>query len=72
MSPTSREGAGTVVYLGCMVSNSSLTDCKVVNDDPVDVATADEALRLAQAMTVPPSLAERHAGRIVVKLTVKR
>jgi hypothetical protein len=63
---------GVVVYLGCQVSKASLTDCKVVNDEPVDAGIAGVAIQLAQSMTLPQTLAERNAGRIVVKFTVKR
>jgi hypothetical protein len=74
-SPTvaaAQAAGGVVVYLGCQVSNAALTDCKVVNDDPVDAEAASVALKLAQAMTLPQALAERNTGRIVVKLTVRR
>lgn len=63
---------GVVVYLGCQVSDTSLTDCKVVNDEPVDAGVAGVAIQLAQSMTLPQTLAERNTGRIVVKFTVKR
>ena len=60
--------SASVVYLDCQVSPPALTDCKVVNDDPVDAAAAATALKLAEGMSVPPALAGR--GRIVVKLNV--
>lgn len=63
---------GVVVYLGCQVAAAALTDCKVVNDEPVDAGIAGVAIQLAQSMTLPPTLAQRDAGRIVLKLTVKR
>lgn len=63
---------GVVVYLGCQVSSTSLTDCKVVNDEPVDAGIAGVAIQLAQSMTLPQTLADRNTGRIVVKFTVKR
>lgn len=60
----------SVVFLNCQVGQTNLTDCRVINDDPVDSTAAAQALKLAMAMTVPASLAERSPGRIVLKLNV--
>jgi len=59
-----------VIYLGCQVALTSLTDCRVVNEGPVDPAAAATALKLAQQMTIPQDLADRAGGHIVVKLSV--
>ena len=62
----------TVVYLGCQIQKTALSECKVVNNDPVEPGTAAEALKLAAGMSVPEGLAERLGGHIVVKLNVKQ
>lgn len=69
--PEASEGV-TVVYLGCQVQNTSLSDCKVVNRDPVEPGAAAMALKLASGMSVPQALADRQGDRIVVKLNVKQ
>ena len=65
-----RPAEAPVVYLGCQVSLTSLTECRVVNDGPVDPLAAQTALKLAREMTIPQSLADRAGGHIVVKLNV--
>jgi len=62
--------AGVAVFLGCQVDHAVLTDCKVVNEEPVDASIAGQAVKLAEQMNLPPALAE-HPGRIVIKLSVK-
>ena len=62
----------TVVYLGCNVHETALSDCQIVNHDPVEPGTAAAALRLATGMSVPQALADRMGGHIVVKLNVKQ
>ena len=62
--------AGVAVYLGCQVDHAALTDCKVVNDEPVDASVAGQAVKLAEQMSLPPALAAQ-SGRIVIKLNVK-
>ncbi len=62
----------TVVYLGCQIHQTTLAECQVVNNDPVEPGVAAEALRLAAGMSVPEGLAERLGGHIVVKLNVKQ
>jgi hypothetical protein len=59
-----------VIYLGCQISLSSLTDCRVVNEEPVDPEVARTAVKLARQMTIPQALADRAGGHIVVKLNV--
>jgi hypothetical protein len=59
-----------IVYLGCQVTLTSLTDCRVVNEGPVDPAAAATALKLSRQMTIPQDLADRTGGHIVVKLNV--
>ena len=65
-----RQAEAHVIYLGCQVALTSLTDCRVVNEGPVDPAAAATALKLAQQMTIPQDLADRTGGHIVVKLNV--
>jgi hypothetical protein len=65
-----RRAEAKVVYLGCQIALTSLTDCKVVNDGPVDAAAAATALRLSRQMSVPEGLAQRTGGHILVKLDV--
>ena len=65
-----RQAETRVVYLGCQVSLTSLTDCRVVNDGPVDPAAAATALKLSKEMSVPQGMADRTGGHIVVKLNV--
>lgn len=65
-----RQAAPKVVYLGCQVALTSLTDCRVVNEGPVDPAAAQTALKLSREMTIPQALADRTGGHIVVKLNV--
>lgn len=65
-----RQVEARVIYLGCQVTLTSLTGCKVVNDGPVDPAAAATALKLAQQMSIPQELADRTGGHIVVKLNV--
>jgi hypothetical protein len=62
--------ASRVIYLGCQVTLTSLTGCRVVNDGPVDPVAAATALKLSQQMTIPQELAQRTGGHIVVKLNV--
>ncbi len=62
----------TVVYLGCLVRGQALSDCQVVNHDPVEPDAAATALRLASSMSVPAGLADHAGARIVVKLNVKQ
>ncbi len=64
--------AVTVVYLGCEVRQTLLSDCKVVNHEPVEPGAVAEALKLASGMMVPQDLADRLGGHIVVKLNVKQ
>jgi hypothetical protein len=59
-----------VIYLGCQISLTSLTDCRVVNPGPVDPDAAATALKLARDMTVTQEIADRSGGHIVVKLDV--
>jgi hypothetical protein len=59
-----------VIYLGCQVTLTSLTDCRVVNQGPVDPDAVATALKLSQQMTIPQELAQRTGGHIVVKLNV--
>ncbi len=61
----------SVVFLNCQVGQTALTDCKVVNNDPVDATAAAQAVKLAEAMAVPAGLAERTPGRIMLKLNVQ-
>jgi hypothetical protein len=72
VSPTAQPADATrVIYIGCQVSEkSALTDCRVVNEGPVDPAAAATALKLAQQMVIPESLAYQTGGHIVVKLNV--
>ena len=65
-----RQLEARVIYLGCQISATSLTDCRVVNPGPVDPAAAATALKLARDMTVSQDLANRSGGHIVVKLDV--
>ncbi|HEX4180356.1 MAG TPA: hypothetical protein VHY32_06165 [Caulobacteraceae bacterium] len=65
-----RQVEARVIYLGCQVTLTSLTDCRVVNDGPVDPAAAATALKLSRQMSVPEGLADRTGGHIVVKLDV--
>ena len=65
-----RQAETRVIYLGCQITLTSLTDCRVVNDGPVDPAAAATALKLSREMTVPQGLADRTGGHIVVKLNV--
>ena len=58
------------VYLGCQVAQTSLTGCRVVNEEPVDPAAAATALKLANQMSISQALADRVGGHIVVKLNV--
>jgi hypothetical protein len=67
-TPPSAEGVA--VYLGCQVDHAALTDCKVVNDEPVDASVVGQAVKLAEQMSLPSALAA-HPGRIVIKLNVK-
>lgn len=60
-----------VVFLNCGVGQTTLTDCKVVNDGPVDAGAAAQAVKLAEAMEVPAALAEHNPGRITLKLNVQ-
>jgi hypothetical protein len=60
----------SVVYLDCQVGQTALTDCRVINDEPVDERAAQSALKLAAGMAVPPALAARNPGRITLKLNV--
>jgi hypothetical protein len=67
----SAQPAARVIYVGCQVSEkSALTDCRVVNEGPVDATAAATALKLAQQMVIPESLAYQTGGHIVVKLNV--
>jgi hypothetical protein len=59
-----------VIYLGCQVTLTSLTDCHIVNEGPVDPTAAATALKISQQMTIPAELAQRTGGHIVVKLNV--
>ena len=65
-----KQSEARVIYLGCQVTLTSLTDCRVVNEGPVDAAAAATALKLSQQMTIPQELAQRTGGHIVVKLNV--
>lgn len=65
-----RQAEARVIYLGCQVTLTSLTDCRVVNEGPVDPAAAATALKLSHQMTIPQELADRTGGHIVVKLNV--
>jgi hypothetical protein len=65
-----RQVEARVIYLGCQVSLTSLTDCRVVNEGPVDPAAAATALKLAREMTVSQDIASSSGGHIVVKLDV--
>ena len=66
------EAAGvSVVFLNCQVGQTTLTDCRVVNEGPVDANAAAQAVKLAEAMAVPAALAERNPGRIMLKLNVQ-
>jgi hypothetical protein len=68
---TQPAAASRVIYVGCDVSEkSALTGCRVVNEGPVDPAAAATALKLAQQMIIPDSLAYQTGGHIVVKLNV--
>jgi len=69
-SAAAKQTQARVIYLGCQVSLTSLTDCRVVNEGPVDPAAAATALKLAQQMTISQDLADRTGGHIVVKLNV--
>ena len=60
----------SVVFLNCQVGQTALSDCKVVNQDPVDAGAAAQAVRMAEAMAVPAALAGRNPGRIMLKLNV--
>jgi hypothetical protein len=60
----------SVVYLDCQVGQTTLTDCRIVNDADIDARTAATALKLAADMTVPAALAARNPGRITLKLNV--
>jgi hypothetical protein len=60
-----------VVYLNCQVGQTTLTDCKVVNEGPVDSTAAAQAVKLAEGMAVPASLAAANPGRIMLKLNVQ-
>ena len=60
----------SVVFLNCQVGQTNLTDCKVVNDDPVDATAAARAVKMAEAMAVPTALAQRNPGRIMLKLNI--
>ncbi|HEX7760143.1 MAG TPA: hypothetical protein VF459_11615 [Caulobacteraceae bacterium] len=60
----------SVVFLNCQVGQTALTDCKVVNDDPVDAGAAAQAVKMAEAMAVPEALAQRNPGRIMLKLNI--
>jgi hypothetical protein len=64
------QAEGVAVFLGCQVDHAALTDCKVVNEDPVDASVAGQAVKLAEQMSLPAALAA-HSGRIVIKLNVK-
>jgi hypothetical protein len=65
-----RQAEARVIYLGCQVTLTSLTDCRVVNEGPVDPTAAATALKLSRQMTIPQGLADRTGGHIVVKLNV--
>ncbi|MBS0408659.1 MAG: hypothetical protein JSR86_02000 [Proteobacteria bacterium] len=66
------EAAGVaVVFLNCQVGDKTLTDCRVVNEGPVDATAAAQAVKMAEAMAVPAALAERNPGRIMLKLNVQ-
>ena len=66
------EAAGVaVVFLNCQVGDKTLTDCRVVNEGPVDANAAAQAVKLAEAMAVPAALAEHNPGRIMLKLNVQ-
>ncbi len=62
----------TVVYVGCQIQATVLSDCRVVNPDPVEPGAAAMALKLAAGMSVSQDLADRLGGHIVVKLNVKQ
>ena len=70
VSAAAQQSQSRVILLGCQVTLTSLTDCRVVNDGPVDPAAAATALKLAHDMTISRELAERTGGHIVVKLNV--
>ena len=59
-----------IVYLNCQVTATTLTDCRVVNEGPVDPDAAATALKVSHDMTIPQALADRTGGHIVVKLNV--
>ncbi len=63
--------AVTVVYVGCSIRQTVLSDCKVVNQNPVEPGAAAMALKLASGMSVSQALADKLGGHIVVKLNVK-
>lgn len=65
-----RQAEARVIYLGCQITLTSLTSCKVVNEGPVDPAAAAAALKTVQQISIPQELADRAKGSIVLKLDV--
>ena len=70
VAAAAQQSQARVIYLGCQVTLTSLTDCRVVNEGPVDPAAAATALKLSRDMAISRELAERTGGHIVVKLNV--
>lgn len=64
------DAAPIAFVVDCQVSGQALTDCKVVDADPVTNSRAATALKLAAQIQVPESMALANPGRIKIRLNV--